>query len=361
MAGLATHTMADVVAAMRSRFYKGWSESQLQRKYTVYKDVMKFAVEEANNHKYEWTARRKAAAGTTTFYNAFQAVSAVRDTYDATLSVQPRTVMTHLGMVFDRLQLNKNRGSEDKLWDIQKMTMSACEEDRVETFETLFANCPSAVADDNAWLGWFYWFGESKTSGGTFVEQLEPARNGVYRPITGTATEMATMANQDTSTADNARFRSLVATHRGIIDDTTLKTLDRMIRDAEFEMIDGLEGEKPSGQYVGYWDDNFDSQYNDKLSALGGPKSRDYFNSGQKFVSGVPFKSVPSWNSLAKKPILLLNHQNLHFIKARGEWGLDDLELDTASPTAKAYPKVWTGQFRCRDIRTAGGLVHGSF
>jgi hypothetical protein len=66
--------MADVVAAMRSRFYKGWSESQLQRKYTVYKDVMKFAVEEANNHKYEWTARRKAAAGTTTFYNAFKPV-----------------------------------------------------------------------------------------------------------------------------------------------------------------------------------------------------------------------------------------------------------------------------------------------
>ncbi len=364
MAGLPAWSMTDVVAAARSKFYKNWSETQLQRAYRIYRDVMKFAQEEENNHKYEWTIRTKSATGASGFYNSFQSVSGVRDTYTASLNVQPRTVMTHKNMVFDILQLNKNKGQEGKLWDIMKNALSAAEEDKAETFEYLFSVAPYNVSDDDGWLGWMYWFARSQTSGGTFTEQLDPARNGVYRTLRNSTTPTATLAGQDTSTADNARLRTLVCTHRGTIDDTTLKSLDRCVRDAEFEMLDNLQGDKPSGQYMIYWKDDFDSQYNDLLSAAGGPKTRDWRNSGQKFVSGVPTRAVPSWQNLSgvnfPAPIIGINHSNLHFVKARGEWEMD-LEKDTDSPTAKMYPRIHTGQFKCKDPRTAGFLCHGSW
>jgi hypothetical protein len=277
--GLDLQLMREVINACRTKFKKNFKETQRIRSFKLQKLLLSRAVDESPEHGFEWTLRIKAAQGSTQMLDAFEQVTYQRDTYDTSLKVTPRTMTTHLNMVFDRLAEQINKKASNQLWKDYNMKASAAEESRAEAWESKLLNAPQTEAGKDAFLGLLYWYRRSMTSGGVYTEQTTPARNGVYY-VNGAGSVVGTMATADLTLAAMGRLRTLVATHRGIMDDNCLTTLRDCVLDAGFEYLDDLMGEKTTMDLVILWDDVFDRAYDDLCKALGGPRKRDYFETG---------------------------------------------------------------------------------
>ena len=357
--GIDIQQMREVVNACRTKFKQGFRETQRIRAYKLQKLFLSRAESESPEHGFEWTLRVKAAQGSTQMLDAFEQVTYVRDNYDVSCKVTPRTVTTHKNMLFDRLAENINKKAVNKIWSDYKMKASAAEESRAEMWESKFLGPPQTVSHKDGILGLLYWFRRSMTSGGVFTSQPTPARNGVYY-VNGAGSVSGEMANiSDISAAAYSRLRTLVATHGGTMNDALLRTLRDLVKDAGVEYLPELMGEKVSQDFVILWDDSFDRDYDDICKSLGAPRKRDFFETGETSVKGAPTMAVPSLNSHFLRPIFLVNLAELKFRKEQGAWEVQGEQQHTHN--SWAYPVDSTGQMWAENPTYAGGLIHGTF
>ena len=357
--GIDPQTMNEVVNAARSKFKQNFKETQGIRSFTLRNQFLKNAIWETPEHAFEWTLRIKSAQGSTQVVDAFEELNYGRDTYDVQMKVKPRTMASHTQMVFDSLVGAINKGAVNKIYKEYAMKGSACEEECAQTFESKILNAPYSVNAKDGFLGLLYWYRRSMTSGGVFTEQLTPARNGVYyRDGSGAlASDMATIS--DTSAAAYGRARTLVATHRGVMNDSLATTIRDSVLDAGFEYHDDLMGEKTSVDLMIFWDDVFHRQYSDLVKALGGARRNDYFDVGDNTIKGVKVMPVPYMNGHFLRPIFGVN---LSELKMRKEQGLFDVQYSRdLTHRARAYPIEYSWQIWAENPQAHGFLVHGSF
>lgn len=361
MAGLTWALLGDAVRSTRKEMETGWVETQELQDYVLYNWWLRKMGKSVNSsHEYEWSLRRAMAEGSAVGYNPFDPVNASRDTYDIQLSVIPKTIITHLKMLFDihALQLEKGTLDKNKLWSMTKMAETANNEAKAKYMEVLLRDAPRNTTDRDAILGLGYWGARSQTSGGVFVEQLTPARNGVYRTLAdGTVT--ATVANQDTSLAANSRLRHPLATHRGSMNKLTIDTLHAMTKEMEVSYLAELMGEKSEGDLYHLMDQDFAWEYQRLMADRGNPSAEDYYPEAGKRISTVPVVPVPSFRGLAIRPIYTLRPRELAPHKFSNMW---DKEYEfQVNPFVRMYPKSYTFQVRARDLSMAIGVTHGSF
>lgn len=358
-AGLDTNLMHEVLNACRTKFKKDFKETQRLRSFKLQKLLLGRAVSETPEHGFEWTLRIKAAQGSTAMLDSFEQVTYVRDTYTASLKVSPRTVVTHTNMTFDRLAELINKKASAQLWKDYNAKASAAAESAAEMWESKLLSPPQSVSDKDGILGLLYWYRRSMTSGGVFTEQLTPARNGVYYR-NGAGTVSAEMANiPDVSAAAYAKLRTLVGTHRGVMDQVMLKTLRDLVLDAGFEYLDELMGEKTTQDLVILWDDAFQRDYDDLCKALGAPLKRDFFATGDTTVKGVPTMAVPSFNNHFLRPVFGVNLAELKFRKEAGNWEVEGRQQLTHN--SWGFPRDSRGQMWAENPSAHGFLCHGSF
>lgn len=355
--GLNITLMREVFAAARTKFQKGFKETQNIRSYALQKNILSRAVTESPEHGFEWTIRVKAAQGSTQRLNPFQQVEYVRDTYDVSLKATPATRAHHLNMQFDNLAKRINNGAMDKLWSDYKMKASAAEESLAEMWESELLQ-PGTDGGDNEIRGLLYIFRRSMTSGGVFVQQIVPARNGVYY-VDNAGTVSAEMWGKTISNAAYSRLRTLVATHGGTLGPVELESLRRGVKVLGYEYLDDLKGDKSTTDPMLYWDEDFDDQYDQIVTALGGPRQRDYFDSGETTVRSIKTVRVPSFNNHFLRPIFVLNHAEVKFRKESGGWRVEGEQQLTHN--AFAFPEDSTGQLWAENPTVAGLFMHGEF
>lgn len=356
--GLDPRVISEVVNAARTKFKQGFKETQRIRSYKLQKMVFSSSETDTPEHAYEWTVRIKSAQGSTQMIDPYEQPSFNRDTYDTSLKATPCTVMTNLNLWVDNIVELINKGAFEKLWSAYNMRASACAEETAEMWESKLLNPPQTDGGKDGILGMLYQFRRSMTSGGVFTPQTTPARNGVYyRDGNGTVT--STMYGKDSSLAQFARLRTLVATHGGVMDELFLTTMRDCVLDAGFEYLDELKGDKTNMDLVILWDDAFERGYDDLCKALGSPRKRDFFEVGDTTLKGVPTVAVPSFNGHFLRPVIGWNRNELKFRKERGAW--EQPAEWQATVLSYVFPEWSRGQMWAENPSTAGFLVHGSF
>lgn len=349
----------EVIQAARTKYAKNYRETQGYRKLPLHRLILDRAITESEEHGFQWTLRIKQAQGSTQMVDAFEKLQYQRDDYGVQLKATPRTIVSHKNIVIDKLAEWISKGANDKIYDAYKIMGSAAEEELATILESKLTNAPYTASAKDGILGLLYHARRSMTSGGVFVAQTTPARNGVYyRDGSGAvAADMYTVA--DISAAAYARLRTLVATHGGVMNDTLLTTVYECIKQGRFEYIKMLEGDKSTVDYVLLWDDVFDSAYDQVCTALGGPRKRDYFETGETTVKGVTTMAVPYWNGHFLRPIIGANLAELKFRKSPNNWGKQYMEQVTHR--SSAFPVEWTGQLWGENPQSSVFMVHGSF
>jgi len=349
----------EAILAARTKVAKDFKETQAYRSYALQKLIFDRAVSETSEHGYEWTLRIAQAQGSTQMVDPFEKLSYQRNEYMSRLKATPRTVASHRNVVIDKLAELINNGASEKIFDAYKAIGSAAEEELAVVWESKLLNAPYTVSAKDGIMGLLYHARRSMTSGGVFVTQTTPARNGVYyRDGSGAlASDMYTVA--DISAAAYARLRTLVATHSGVMGDTLLNTVYECIKQMRFDYLPGLEGKTSQADYVVLWDDTFDSQYDQLCTALGAPRRRDYFETGDTTVKGVKTMPIPFWQGHFLRPIIGINLAEMKFRKWSANWGKQYDEKLTHS--AWAFPVEWTGQMWGENPQNSIFMVHGSF
>lgn len=356
--GISLQDMQEVVEACRTKFKESFVETQDIRKYTIQRLMIENAADETPEHGWEWTIRVKAAQGSVERTQPYQDRNYVRHEYTKKLKVEPASIGTHGNMQFTKLAEVINEGGAEKLWSDYKAKASAAEETKAQTLESLFLNAPTVEGNDNEWLGLLYWYRRSMTAGGVFVEQLKPARNGIYY-VDGSGTPRSTMATQDASTLALMRLRTLCATHRGSFNDTLINTLEDCVLDAGFEYLDELKGDKTTLRMVIMWDDDFERAYTRYLTKLGAPLSNDARPRRQSMLSGVRTMPAPYLNNHFLRPIFGINLNQTKLRKRKNGWDVEYMEQ--LNHNTHAFPRECTGQIWAEDPSSHGFLVHGEF
>lgn len=349
----------EVIQAAREKIAKDFKETQAYRQYALGDLIMSRSVTESEEHGFKWTLRIKQAQGSTQMVDAFEQLTYQRDDYGVQLKAVPKTMVSHKNVVIDKLAEMINAGANDKIYDAYKMMGSAAEEEKALMLESKLLNPPQTVSSKDGILGLLYHARRSMTSGGVFVAQTTPARNGVYyRDGSGAiASDMYTVS--DVSAAAYSRLRTNVATHGGVCNDTLLNTVYECVKQNKFDYLPTLKGKTASEDYVVLWDDVFDSQYDQLCTALGAPRKRDYFETGDTTVKGVRTVPVPYMNGHFLRPIIGVNLAEMKFRKSPGNWGKQYQEQITHRSTA--FPVEWTGQMWGENPQASIFLVHGSF
>lgn len=357
--GITLDQLREVFNANRSRYLASYQETQSQKDYPITRRTMMTAKTEDASHTTEWTIRRKAATGSVQAVNAYEDVEGVRDEYDCSLSIKPSHFVTHKERVFSALATIFSKNSKDQLWQDFKMKQSSAEENWWKHWEYKVWNVPTSVTAKDAYLGWLYWLPRSMTSGGVFVEQLRPARNGVYvRLADGSLT--STVAGQDRASAANAKLRGLCFTHRSKFDENLLNSLEDAVIESKVKYIPTLEGETSDQTDVEiFWDEYFDRDYNRALNKRSAPDRRDWFGGGAKTLANCNTVPCEALNGHALRPIFGIRHSNMHLIKYDGNWGREMEKYDGIDVLSKF--KGWSAQGRAMEPSTCGFLGHGSF
>lgn len=361
MAGIPFGSLAGVAAAARTKFYRSFRETQRIRSYAFYQQMWKAAKKMENARAIEWTMRPNSGANTTAALDAFEDPTYVRSDTVINGITRQSFLTTHLNIVFHERELDNNRESPDKLWDLYDRRYSEAEEERAETFESYALQAPFDAADTSGklnFVGLLGLFGRSMTAGGVFVAQPTPAFNGVwYRQGNGVLSSTVYGINRANAAA--SRARTLVGTHGGSITQTTLETIRDANRDSRFDFLGGFKGEKPAqNDLVIFWSDQAQAQYETLLSNLGAPRSRDYFNSGDTEVKGVRTVPVPSLNGHFLAPIFGVNMSEFYFMKFKN-WNTP--VEDKPGYRTMAVPHENEFSSICRSPASAGYLIHGSF
>lgn len=354
--GLNVQLMREVFAAGRTKFKKGFRETQSIRSFALQREFMRRAEKETPEHGFEWTTRVKAAQGSTQKVHAFEKLNYVRDTYDVSMKVTPAAVATHKNMMFSDLAKRINTGMTEKLWSDYKMKSSAAEETKATMWEGMLL-APGADGVDNEWLGLLYWLRRSMTSGGVFTAQPTPARNGVYF-VDDNGALSYNMAGRDLRNAAFSRLRPLCATHTGTLGPVELETISVALQELNVDYLAELQGDKSTTDLAMYWDDLFHRQYEAILTALGGPRMRDYWDTGATKARGATIVQTPSLNSHFLRPIMIVNMADLKVRQEKGGWDVEYTEQ--LNHDSYAFPRVSRGQMWCEDPATAGCLIHGS-
>lgn len=356
--GIDLQAAHDAVNACRTLFKKGFKETQEIRSYVLQKFILSRAEEVSAEHGFEWALRISSAQGSTGKLQPYQQVEYQRGDYDVSLKVTPATVVTHKNMWFDRLLNLVNKGAVNQIWKVYNMKASAAEEERAKMWESLLLNPPAVDGASNETLGLLYHFPRSMTSAGVFTEQLTPARNGVYyRDLAGTVSSL--VYTKDRALAALARLRTLVCTHRGVMDDSLMSSLKDLVRELGVEYLDQLKGDKSTFDTCFLWDEVWQSQYEDFVKALGAPLKRDYYPTGDMSLRDVKTVAVPSFNNHFLRPIFLLNLAELKYRKERGNWEVQGEQQ--VGHNGMAYPVDSCGQLWAENPSVAGGLCHGTF
>lgn len=360
-AGLSYQAIFEVVSGARTKYYKEYTQTvdPNTREYRLQRLFMDRAGNETPEHAFEWQARAGTAGGSTGTSRAFQQLEYIRTEPAVALKVKPCGEVSHKNVVIDDIAKIINEGSEEQIYNAVTMHEDAALEDLASTWETKLREPPAEVGGEDGTLGLLYHARRSMTSGGVFVEQLAPARNGVYyvNPSGAVASDMYNIS--DISAARYARFRTLVATHRGVMGDTICRTIRDTIKELKFEFIPQLSGEKSGMDPMILWDDDFDNGYDDLCKALGVPRGRDYFDVGDTMVKGVPTVAIPSFKNHTLRPVFVVNMAEMKFRKLKGAWGKQFQQQ--LGHKAMAFPMEWHGQLWGKNPQRSIALIHGSF
>lgn len=362
MAGGLSLSSLEVIRAARSKFDTGITETQGRRAYNVRKVVLETADEVELRHTYEWTIRRAKASNSFGNFEPFGQVTLSRGEYDVSLSNKPRHWTTHQEMSFDDIQLDENRGSADKLFDIYKNARSANDEDAAEMEDNQFFNVPysDSASGIDGLQGLLYWFGRSMTSVGVFTAQRTCAKNGVWNRL-GNGALNSTVANADRSLAINSRLRNYVGTHEGIVDKTLLTALRDVAIDMNVEYLPELTGKKPAGAFRVLWAQAMQKQFDEMMDDSSGPKMGEYYYDmgGKTPVRGMTFTPCPVLDGHFLLPIIGFRPSNLRFRKLKNRWRQEKTVV--TGITSSSFPRLNGGVFKCEEPGNAGFLIHGSF
>ena len=117
-------------------------------------------------------------------YGAFGPVTGRRKDVMSQMSVKPKFWQSHDNCMYDTFVMDgfneeSSNGFQFKLKDGDE---DAAFEAVVSVLDKAYLNAPYSVDSDgvDGLLGAAYWAARSQTSGGTFVSQPEPARNGIH-------------------------------------------------------------------------------------------------------------------------------------------------------------------------------------
>lgn len=336
-------------------------ETQGRKAYGLYEWFNEHAKTGPDVTVEQWTIRHQAAQGTVQGFRPYDEFVYLPTGGTIKPSITTCLVRSHMAMQYDLYEVAKLKGS-DQLYDRLKADESSNEEDRVDQFERLYLNAPTEVGsdDDRGVNGLKYHFPLSQTSGGVFVEQKQPARNGVYVTL-GDGSIVSTTQGVDRATLANVRLRPPVATHDNEMNEALLRQIDEMADFVGYKFLPGLTGEQPSTRLGVIWSSEFDRAYARLIASLGAPGRSDYFpdTSGRTVASMKPMRCY-LLDDDATQPVFLVDAANIHLRKTRGIWG-DPITDTTKGPTIRAYPKMWGMQIKAIQPGQVGGVIHGSW
>ena len=359
--GIPFGSLEGVLNGARTKFYTNFRETQRIRSYAFWQNMWKKAGKEGNARAIEWTMRPNSGSGTTASLNAYEDPTYVRSDVVLNGITRQSFLTTHLNCVLHEREVDNNKGVKDKLYDILDRKYSEAEEERAETFESLALNAPYDASDTSGkfnFVGLLGLFGRSMTAGGVFTAQPTPAFNGVYYRQ-GNGALSSTVYGINRANAGASRARTLVGTHSGTINQTTLETVRDANRDSRFDFLGELRGEKPAqSELVIFWSDQAQAQYETLLCNLGAPRTRDYFNSGDVAIKGVRTVAVPSLNSHFLAPIFGVNMSEFKFMTFKN-WNRPVKDAPGYRTVAMPHENEFSSI--CRSPASAGYLIHGSF
>lgn len=303
-------------------------------------------------------------------YAAFGPVTGRRKDVMSQFSVKPKFWQSHDNCLYDEFIMDggfnspSSGGFQFRLKDGDE---DAAYEAYVAVMDRAFLNVP--VSEDaegvDGLLGAAYWAGRSQTSGGVFVPQVEPARNGIYTTRRdGTVT--STIAGLDRAVARNARAQTNVATYDGTISQTLLETVSRMLIRMGYRYLPqykGKQGNNAQGpNFAIYMELEKANAYRDFVNSLGGDRRSDYWvaplgvEMDGRMIQGT--ENFPT-DLAAIDAMLFVNHSNFRFHPVKGKYGIT--EKWKTGPMSYVLPKFYSGQMRCKTPTDAVGIIHGSW
>lgn len=314
---------------------------------------------------YSWSVRMRAATGTTQALRPYQATTYSKAYYSERFTV-PFRDKVNTSFVFDRLELARNMSSPERVYELIKEARSAQREDIANTNEAEVFGAPDDNNDDTAILGLEVWARRSMDSGGVFVANPDGGFTGTYwRGRNGTITPV--VANQDLSLLTNERARNWNATHNGVMDRILLRQIKVASIETEFEMLDGLEGDKgPQGEdCIVFMDPDFVDSYDELLATGPDPRYQggtgDYYPGKQRRVYGLQIVRTPALRGKVDRPVFGVRRSLVNVIKGRGMWMVEGEVKPGGTHNVVYKPMDYTWQMYCKDMRKGCFRIHGSF
>lgn len=363
--------LLETTLAMRASIERGFYTTQKVLNFPAYLNFTQMGTEQEQGEIQKSWQIRVLDAGDDSVkpYGAFGPVTGRRKDVMSQMSVKPKFWQSHDNCMYDTFVMDgfneeSSNGFQFKLKDGDE---DAAFEAVVSVLDKAYLNAPYSVDSDgvDGLLGAAYWAARSQTSGGTFVSQPEPARNGIYTTLRdGTVT--GTIAGLDRTLARNARAQTNVATYGGVINQTLLETVSRMLVRMRYRYLSqfkGKQGNNTQGpNFCIYMELDKANAYRDFVNSLGGERRSDYWvaplgvEMDGRMIQGT--ENFPSGLATIDA-MLFVNHANLKLHTVKGKWG--QTKQWATGPNSYVMPKFYAGQFRCGTPTDAVGMIHGSW
>lgn len=366
--GVTYAVMAGLLAAALPQIDKGFGETQQWNQMPGNRIFIRNAIEKSViGNTFGWNIRMRSATGSTKTLRPYQTVNYTKNYYTETFTVPFRDKVND-AFVFDRLEIARNMSSPERIYEIIKEARSAQKEDIANTNEAQIFDVGDSNDDDSAIFGLPYWLRRSMDSTGAFISNPDGGFTGTYwRGRSGAISSI--VANKDISQLSFERAKTYNATHNGVMDRNLARQIKIASTETEFEMIEGLEGEKgPQGEdVVLFMEPEFCDQY-DELCASGpdprysGGVGDIYPGTKGRRIYGIQVVRTPALKNKAERPIYGVRKSLIQCVKGRGMWMVEGELKSPGSHNVIMKPMDYTWQmFAHTDYRRCGFLIHGSF
>jgi len=271
-------------------------------------------------------------------------------------------------MIWDLLELESNKSSPERIYQLIKGRHSAKEEGVANWLEAQVWGIPQNASDIANMHGVLTWAKRSMNSSGTYVAQPTVQFNGTYQTW-GDGTTTATLAGVDASSALYERFRNAVATYSGSVDDTLLELIMDMMDALMWSPLADLEGRFEVSDQIQFWPNRLALAYKKLVNKgnddRGSGGKGDFFPIRQTTANGGRMVAVPYLDNYSYNPIIFCNlggQQGLKLRKCAGRWDNENSpEKWDGSHTSYCQPCDYNGQIWTEIPRNHVGILHSSF
>lgn len=356
--GIGIGALADLLNATTPKYNKKWEETQSQ---TNYAGIFTFAGagKPAMLTGEYGTDDVRLVADTNTIKLAYFGSSGTQGVTYMTRTQVKSAMYSNRGYFFDSAEEVFNQG-EVSIYNHIEARYSGVMESVHKAIDDELVNVPQSQADiDQACgraLGPLYWL-PTLTVGAT--ADYVGGFNGTTVTF-GDTTTTTTIANQNRSTARNARLASWVCNYTGNVDDILRLSLIRAVNETTFETLPGMQGNTSGRTRPNYlWMPP--TQYHDTMLWVNrGPDDTTgsfIRYETQKPILGMMPVRVPQWSSLAYAPIVGIRSSKWVFEAA--DWmKFSPAIVDPGNARVVLKQLDCKYRVRCKNSREGGFNIH---